>query len=154
MGHSQTKVMMGSTQSSIKEVTNYPGAATLEAGVCAHAKNDGTVTAAKADGSPVGVSLGKDQSDTTRTAVCRKGLRVPLKLKAGFTPTIGAVVEIDDATGLGTGDGSKTAVNAVYCSPYAGAANALVSATGGVAEGATDDAGTLRVALIDFPGGL
>lgn len=154
MGHSQTKVMMGSTQSSVKEVTNYPGAATLEAGLVAHAKSDGTVTKAVADGSPVGVSLGKDQSDTTRTAVARKGLRVPLKLKAGFSPTIGAVVLIDDAEGYGTGDGSNTAVNAVYVEPYPGAANALVHATGGVAEGATDDTGTLRVALIDFPGGL
>jgi hypothetical protein len=152
--HDQTKVLMGSTGSSYKEVTNYPGAATLEAGLVAHAKSDGTVTKAKADGSPVGVSMGKDLASTTRSVVCRKGLRVPLKLKAGFTPTIGAAVEIDDAEGYGTGDGTKTAVNAVYCEPYPGAANALVSATGGIAEGATDDTGTVRVALIDFPGGL
>lgn len=152
--HDETKILMGTTQSSVKEVTNYPGAAVLEAGLVAHAKSDGTVTKAKADGSPVGVSLGADLAQTTRTAVVRKGLRVPLKLKAAFTPTIGAAVEIDDAEGYGTGDGTRTAVNAVYAEPYPGAANALVSATGGIAEGATSDAGTLRVALIDFPGGL
>jgi hypothetical protein len=152
--HDQTHVLMGSTQSSVKEVTNYPGAATLEAGLVAHLNSDGTVTKAKADGGVVGVSLGKDLSDTLRTAVVRKGLRVPLKLKAGFTPTIGAAVLIDDDEGYGTGDGSNTAYNAVYAEPYPGAANALVSATGGVAESATADTGSVRVALIDFPGGL
>ncbi len=154
MGHDATKVLMGTTQSSVKEVTNYPGAAVLEPGIVAHAKSDGTVTKAKADGSPVGVSLGRDLAHTTRTAVVRKGLRVPLKLKAGFTPTIGAAVLIDDAEGYGTGDGSNTAVNAVYAEPFPGAANALVLATGGVAEDAADDTGTVRVALIDYPGGL
>jgi hypothetical protein len=144
--HSASKVVMGTTQSSHKEVTNYPGTAALEAGLVAHAKSDGTVTKAKADGSPVGVSLGKDLADTGYTAVVRKGLRVPLKLKSGFSPTIGAAVEIDDAEGYGCGDGTRTAVNAVYVS--------AAMATGGIAEGATDDTGTLRVALIDFPGGL
>jgi hypothetical protein len=146
MGHSSSKVLMGTTGSNIKEVTNYDGSAVLEAGLVAHAKSDGTVTKAKSDGSPVGVSLGRDLSHTTRTAVCRKGTKVPLKLKAGFSPTVGAAVEIDDAEGYGTGDGSKTAVNAVYVSS--------AMATGGIAETATDDTGTLRIALIDFPGGL
>lgn len=152
MGHDAAKVLMGSTASSVKEVTNYPSPSNvvLEAGLVAHLKSDGTVTKAKADGSPIGVSIGKDLSDIGRTAVARKGLRVPLKLKAGFNPTIGAAVEIDDAEGYGTGDGSKTAVNAVYASGRLGGSGA----TGGVAEGATSDTGTVGVALIDFPGGL
>lgn len=150
MGHNTSKVQMGTTQSSYKEVTNYPGSAVLEAGLVAHAKSDGTVTKAKADGSPVGVSLGKDLAHTTRTAVVRKGLRVPLKLKSGFNPTIGAAVEIDDAEGYGTGDGTRTAVNAVYATGRIGGSGA----TGGVAEDATTDTGSVGVALIDFPGGL
>lgn len=150
MGHNTSKVLMGSTASSVKESTNYPGSAVLEAGLVAHLKSDGSVTKAKADGSPVGVSLGKDLADTLRTAVCRKGLGVPLKLKAGFNPTIGAAVLIDDAEGYGTGDGTNTAVNAVYASGRIGGSGA----TGGVAEGATTDTGTVGVALIDFPGGL
>lgn len=148
--HNASKVLMGSTESNIKESTNYPGTTALEAGLVAHAKSDGTVTKAVADGSPVGVSLGKDLSDTGRTVVCRKGLRVPLKLKAAFDPTIGAVVSIDDAEGYGTGDGSKTAVNAVYATGRLGG----TGVTGGIAEGATSDAGSIGVALIDFPGGL
>lgn len=152
MGHSTSKVLMGSTNSNHKESTNYPSPSNvpLEAGLVAHLKSDGTVTKAKADGSVVGVSIGKDLSDIGRTAVVRKGLGVPLKLKAGFNPTIGAAVEIDDAEGYGTGDGTKTAYNAVYASGRIGGSGA----TGGVAEGATTDTGTVGVALIDFPGGL
>ncbi len=150
MSHNSLRVLMGSTGSSVKEVTNYPGAATLEAGLVAHAKSDGTVTKAKSDGSPVGVSLGNDLSGGTRTAVCRKGLRVPIKLKTGFNPTIGAIVEIDDAEGYATGDGSKTAVNAIFVS-----GRLDTTTKGGIAEGATSgETGTIGVAIIDFPGGL
>lgn len=149
MGHNANKVLMGATRSSVKESTNYPTTTVLEAGLVAHLKSDGLVTKALADGSPVGVSLGKGLSDTGRTVVCRKGLGVPLKLKTGFNPTIGAAVEIDDAEGYGTGDGSKTAVNAVYASTRLGT---LVS--GGIAEGDTTTDGSVGVALIDFPGGL
>lgn len=150
MSHNANKVLMGSTGSNIKEATNYPGAAVLEAGLVAHAKSDGTVTKAKADGSPVGVSLGADLAHSTRSVVCRKGLKVPLKLKAGFNPTVGAAVLIDDAEGYGTGDGTNTAVNAVYATGRLGGSGA----TGGIAEGASTDTGSVGVALIDFPGGL
>lgn len=150
MSHDASKVLMGATGSSHKEVTNYPGSAALEAGLVAHAKSDGTVTKAKADGSPVGVSLGKDLADTGRSAVCRKGLRVPLKLKASFNPTIGAAVLIDDAEGYGTGDGTNTAVNAVYATGRLGGSGA----TGGIVEGASSETGSVGIALIDFPGGL
>jgi hypothetical protein len=149
--HDASKALMGSTSSSMKEVTNYPTTTALEAGLVAHLKSDETVTKAKADGQPVGVSLGKDLSDTGRTAVCRKGLGVPVKLKASFNPTIGAVVYIDDAEGYATGDGTKTAVNAVYASGRLGGSGA----TGGIAEGSSSDASpSVGVALIDFPGGL
>jgi len=152
MGHNASKALMGATASSIKEATNYPSPSNvaLEAGLVAHLKSDGTVTKAKADGSVVGVSMGKDLSDTGRTVVCRKGLGVPLKLKAAFNPTVGAAVEIDDAEGYGTGDGTRTAYNAVYATGRLGGSGA----TGGIAEGAADDTGTVGVALIDFIGGL
>lgn len=140
MGHNANQALMGATQSSVKEVTNYPG--TLEAGFVAHLKNDNTLAKAKNQGAKIGVSLGKDLSDIGRTAVARKGLRVPLILKADFNPVIGAVVEIDDTEGYGTGDGTKTAVNAVY-------------ATGRLSSGGIgEDGNTKGVALIDFPGGL
>lgn len=150
MAHDASKAVMGSTQSNLRDVSDYPGTVALEAGLVAHLKTDGTVSKAKADGSVVGVSLGKDMSDTGWTAVCRKGLRVPLKIKAGFNPDIGQPVYIDDAEGYGTGDGTKTIYNAVYATNRLGGPGE----TGGIAEGATSDAGTIGIALIDFPGGL
>jgi hypothetical protein len=147
--HNPDHTLMGATQSSLKEVSNHKGE--IEAGLAVHLKSDDTLSVAKADGGLLGISLGKDLSDIARTAIVRKGLRVPLKLTAGFNPTIGAVVSIDDTTGAGNAaGGGKTAVNAVYASGRLGGSGA----TGGVAEGATGDTGSVGVALIDFPGGL
>jgi hypothetical protein len=140
MSHDPTKVLMGATQSAHREVTNYNGS--REAGLILRLKNDGTLSITKADGELIGVSLGRDLSDIGRTSVCRKGLRVPVLLKSGYNPAVGAVVEVDDATGLATGDGTKTATAAYF-------------ATGRLAGGGIgEDGETKGVALIDFPGGL
>lgn len=139
MSHSESVVLMGTTKSSIKEVTNKKGA--IAAGTGTRLKSDDTITTAKADGELLGISLGVDLSDTDRTAICVKGLKVPVLLKAEFDPTIGAVVELDDVTGLATGDGDKTAVNAVYVSER-------------IAGGINEAGETVGVALVDFPGGL
>jgi hypothetical protein len=45
--HDASKALMGSTSSSMKEVTNYPTTTALEAGLVAHLKSDETVTKAK-----------------------------------------------------------------------------------------------------------
>jgi hypothetical protein len=142
MGHDANKVLMGSTQTSYKVVDNYAGS--IDAGKIVRLKSDGTLSLAKADGAPLGISLGKGLSDNSRTAVVRKGTRVPILLTAAFSPTVGAQVAISDTTGLakaytGTGD---SYVNAVY-------ATGKLS-NGGVAE----DGSSVDVALIDFPGGL
>ncbi len=159
--------LMGQTGSSAKEVSNHKG--TIEAGVICRLKSDDTLSVAKADGGLLGVSLGKDLSDmgnspggssNGRTAICRKGLRVPVKLTAGFDPAIGAVVNVSDTTGLAIASGGgATAVNAVYVSPYDGATIARIGGTGvngGVSEasGAGSGAGDIGMAFIDFPGGL
>lgn len=144
MGHNPNEVLMGSTRSSIKEVSNHVGA--IAAGTGVRLKSDDTISTAKADGALIGISLGKDLSDTNKTAICRKGLRVPVLLKSGFNPTVGAVVELDDSTGLATGDGSKTAVNAVFHTGRLGGS--------GVDAGVAEDGTAVGVALIDFPGGL
>jgi hypothetical protein len=140
MGHNPGQVLMGAVISNHKEVTSRVGS--LAAGSVCHLKSDGTVTTAKADGGLLGVSLGKDLSDTSRMAICRKGLGVPLLLTADFTPTVGAQVAVSDTTGLGiayTGSGNSY-VNAVYKSAK------LV----GISEAGTE----VDVAIIDFPGGL
>lgn len=140
MSHNANQVLMGATRSNVKEVTSRKGS--IAAGTGVRLKSDDTLSTAKADGSLLGISLGVDLSSTDKTAICRKGLGVPLLLKASFNPTVGAIVELDDSTGLGTGDGSKTAVNAVYV-------------TGRLADGGIGEDGlTKGVAIIDFPGGL
>lgn len=137
--HDASKVLMGTIGSNIKEVVNYAGdPATFLAGLCVHQKSDGTISLASADGVKLGISLGKSLSDTKRTAVCRKGVRVPVLVTAAFTPTLGAQVQISTTTGKVVSSG--TAVNALY---------SAVGLTG------IDEAGNeVDVALIDFPGGL
>jgi hypothetical protein len=154
MSHDTSKVLMGGTGSSHKEVTNYPSIAgvAMEAGLACILESSGKVSLDTSEGALVGISLGKDLSDTGRTVVCRKGLRVPVKLKAGFNPTIGGVVAIEDDTGLArayTGTGDRY-VNAVFATGRIGGSGA----TGGIAEGATSETGSVGVAFIDFPGGL
>jgi hypothetical protein len=141
MSHSASTVYMGSTQSNIKEVDNYSGApTTFLAGLCVHLKSDGALSLAAADGSKLGISLGRSLSDTNRTSVCRKGLRVPILLANGFTPTVGAQVQISTTTGKAVSSG--TAVNAVYVTAVL---TAYDEAGAAISDGA---------ALIDFQGGL
>jgi len=132
---------MGATQSKVKEVDNMAGdPATFKAGLCVHLKSDGTLSLAAADGSKLGISLGRSLSNHKRTAICRKGLRVPILLANGFTPTVGAQVQISTTTGKAVASG--TAVNAVYVSSTMTAYDEDGVA---IADGA---------AMIDFPGGL
>lgn len=141
MAHSATTVIMGSTRSNIRSVDNHVGdPATFKAGLCVHLKSDDTLSLAVADGSKLGISLGRDLSDTKRTAICRKGLKVPIQLANGFTPVVGAAVQISTTTGQAVASG--TTVNAVY------ATGTLV----GIDEDGVNV--TDGVALIDFPGGL
>lgn len=145
MGHDASKVQLGSSQSSNKSIDNFPAdPATFVAGLVVCAAADGGLSLATADGSRVGVSMGRSLSDTKRTAVARSGLRIPVKVTSGFTPVVGTAVAVSNTTGkvkayTGTGDGY---INAVYAS------GPLTSISEDGTETATD------VALIDMPGGV
>ncbi len=139
--HDSSKVLMGNIGSNIKEIDNRAGdPATFQAGLCVHLKSDDTISLASADGSKLGISLGRSLSGHLRTAICRKGVDVPIQVANGFTPTVGAQVQISTTTGKAVTSG--TAVNAFY---------KAVTLTGIDEDGAelADP-----VALIDFPGGL
>ena len=139
--HSATTVYMGSHASNIMESFNKSAdPATFKAGMCGHLKSDDTVSLALADGSKIGISLGRSLSDTKRTTFVCRGTKVPVLLANGFTPTIGAQVQISTTTGLAVASG--TAVNAYYRTSTLTAydEDGVV-----IADGA---------ALIDFPGGL
>ena len=141
MSHSASTIYMGSHKSNIIESDNFSvDPATLLAGLCGHLKSDGTVTLANADGSKIGISLGRSLSDTKRTTFVRRGTQVPILLANGFTPTVGAQVQISTTTGKAVASG--TAVNAYY-------RTAVLTAY--------DEDGVVIAdgcALIDFPGGL
>lgn len=143
MGHDTSKIQMGSTGSNHREVMNRKGS--IAAGKVVRLKSDDTISVAKADGEILGLSLGKDLSNTDRTAYVNDGLAVPIALKSGFTtPVIGGQVAIDDTTGEAvayTGSGN-TYVNAKYVS---GAKTAVLEDGSEVATGA---------AYIDMQGGL
>jgi hypothetical protein len=137
--HDATKVLMGTTQSSDRTVDSKVGS--LPAGTIVRLKSDGTLSKAAADGEALGISLGKDLSDTDKIAIVRRGLKVPLLLTDSFEPTVGAQVTIDDVTGIGKAAGSGvTGVNATFAS--------------GVLTGIAEDGTEVDVALIDMPGGL
>ena len=139
MGHDATKVLMGATQSTLKHITNAKGS--IAAGLIVRQKSDGTISIAAADGQALGISVGKELSDISRTAICRSGLAVPILLTSAFTPTLGAQVHISDSTGkAGAAGAGFTGMNAVYASS--------------TLTGVLEDGTTANVALIDFPGGL
>ncbi len=139
--HNASVVHMGSTRSSVKEIDNRIGdPATFKAGLCVHLDSAGALTLTSSAGSKLGISLGRSLSDTKRTAICRKGLAVPVLLDDSFTPTVGAQVQISTTTGKAVASG--TAVNAVYVTAVLTAYDE---------DGAVI---TYGAALIDFQGGL
>lgn len=81
MGHDASKVLMGATRSSAKDISEYAAdPATFLAGLVVRQKSDGTLSVAKSDGFALGLSLGKSLSNHEKTAVCRTGLAVPALL--------------------------------------------------------------------------
>lgn len=141
MPHNASLIQLGSTQSSNRTVDNVKAAeASFPAGLCVHLSNAGALSLAASAGSKLGISLGKSLSNSGYVSICRKGLRVPIQLTNGFTPTIGAAVQISTTTGKAVASG--TTVNATYVT---GALSAVDEDGVAVADG---------VALIDFPGGL
>ncbi len=139
--HSASVIYMGSTRSKIKEVINLAGdPATYLAGLCIHQKSDGTISLLAADGSKMGISLGRSLASTKRVPICTKGIDVPILLTNSFTPTIGAQVQISTTTGKAVSSG--TAVNAYY-------ATSTLTAYDEDGTAITDGA-----ALINYPGGL
>lgn len=81
--HDATKVLLGSVGSSERVVTcENADPADFPAGVAVRRASDGTLQLEDdSTAAFVGVSLGASLSDTTKTAVCRVGNRVPIRLE-------------------------------------------------------------------------
>lgn len=83
MAHDPSKVLMGSSPSSEREISCENGdPATFKAGVAVRRNSSGNLLLAD-DGTAtlIGISAGISLSDTKKTAVFRSGLRVPVLLK-------------------------------------------------------------------------
>lgn len=94
--HDASKVLLGSTGSSEKDVSMEPGdPAVCKAGFVVKRGSDGAVAKGGAAGSLLGVSLGGTLSDTEKVAVCRNGLKVPVRLK---DDNVFASLEVEDLT--------------------------------------------------------
>lgn len=77
--HDPNKVLLGATQSSERDITcENADPATFKAGLAVRRASDGGLSLSS--GGLIGVSLGRSLSDTTKTAVARTGLRVPVQL--------------------------------------------------------------------------
>lgn len=140
--HSASKVLMGMTRSSFRKAEPRKGS--IEAGLIVRLKSDETISVAKADGEALGISLGKDLSNIGYTSIVKAGTAVPVLLTSGFTPTIGAQVNISDTTGRAIAAGAgATGINAVYVSGKLTA----------IKEDGTEES-TIGCALIDMPGGV
>ncbi len=132
--HDPTKVLLGTTGSSDKEVSSHIGV--IAAGLFTTLDEDDALSIVLADGNLLGVSLGSDLSNAGFSAICRSGSRVPVQVD--FSPTIGAQVTAHATTGKATAAG--TGVNATYVSE--------------VLTGIKEDGTEVNVAYIDFVGGL
>lgn len=137
MAHDATKVVMGGTVSSIKDVRSATGSAA--AGNVVHKKADGSLEAVQTSGILAGISMGKDLSNAGKISYCERGNGVPALLVSGFSATQGNAVWYNPANGkLNASSGSAVQLNAVYAS---GPLTALLEDGTSVAAGA---------ALIDF----
>lgn len=147
--HDANQVMMGSTDSSDKQSTNYAAdPANFKAGTAVRLDSDGLVSVDEADGQLIGVSLGDSLSKTEKLSVCRAGLRVPLLLTSGYTPAVGDRVYIDDETGLGRAEPEGEEEHTVT-------ETAAIYVSGPLDAVERDGTVTVDgVAYIDMPGGL
>ncbi len=84
MAQDATRVLLGTVNTSSKEVTEHVGSpATYLAGLAVRLKTGSVLSLAKADGRWLGVSLGKGLSDSLKTVgIARDGLGVPVLLEA------------------------------------------------------------------------
>lgn len=153
MAHDADKALLGATGSSAKDVSVHNSdPATYLAGLAVRLKSDQSLSVLVADGSWLGISLGRSLSDTKKTAVARTGTLIPILLtddEADYAyVALGANVYIDDATGMAndeTPEGEtpafeSTLSNAIYVS--------------GAIDGINEAGQLVKVALVDMVGGL
>ncbi len=131
-----TKVLMGSTQARKKDIETYSSdPATYKAGLAVRLNSSGLLSVTKADGRFIGISLGRNLSDSKMTAVARAGLRVPVLLE--LAPARG-VVTITSYANLVVTSGDTLKLGATTFT----AQSSAVSPGGGTFQAATSNNAT------------
>jgi hypothetical protein len=119
--HDSSKVLLGITAMSgrggVESIGSDP--ATYTAGLAVRLASTGLLSVTKAAGQWLGVSLGKDLSDASRTSVLKSGLSVPVLLE--LTPARG-VVTITSYANLVSGTDDVITVGATAFTAQAGSA--------------------------------
>ncbi len=81
--HDATKTLLGSTESSARDISCHSDdPANFPAGKVVSLNTDGELSVVASDGMRIGISLGKSLSDTKKTSVARCGERIPVLLEA------------------------------------------------------------------------
>lgn len=118
--HNASKVLMGSSLSSAKEISTFDSdPATYKAGLCVSLASTGGLSLLKSAGMRCGVSLGKSLSDSKKTSVLRTGEGVPI---LAHLKRATGVVTITNYANLVSGTDDALAVAGVSFVFQAGAA--------------------------------
>lgn len=121
--HDASKVLMGATTSSAKDISNNASdPATFVAGLAVRQKSDGLLSVVKTDGMHLGISLGKSLSDHKKTAIVRTGEGVPIRLTESFESLV-----VGDLTFTAKAKGNLGITVALIDSTEDGSADSAVS---------------------------
>ncbi len=136
MAHDSTKVVLGATLSSAKDVSDHASdPASFPAGVAVSLTSGGVLSTLKSAGMRIGVSLGRSLSDHKKTSVVRSGLGVPLR--ASLKRASG-VITVSSYANLVSGTPDAVTVGGTAFTAQAGA----VTPGGATFQAATDNAAT------------
>jgi hypothetical protein len=121
MSHDATKLVLGATQSSEKDISVFNSdPATYLAGLAVSQSSvAGALSLLATAGMRCGISLGKSLSDSKKTAVARTGLRVPL---LGHLKRSSGVITISSYANLVSGTDDSITVGATVFTAQVGAA--------------------------------
>jgi len=120
MAYDSTKVVMGGTQSSIKDISCHNvDPASFPAGSCVSLASTGLPSLLSSAGSRIGVSVGRSLSDHLKTDVLRAGLKVPV---LAHLKRASCIVTISSYANLVSGTDDALAVAGVSFVAQAGAA--------------------------------
>lgn len=120
MAHDASKVLLGSTGSSAKEISMHESdPATYKAGLVVSLASNSSLSLLKSAGRRIGVSLGKSLSDHKKTAVLRTGESVPVRIEP---KKASGIATVDNYSQLLSSGADTVTVAGVVFTAQAGAA--------------------------------